>query len=340
MIATVRFARADERPLLMKFIDEHWRKDHILSVDAVLFDWQYLDRERGRYNFVIYEDAPTGTIQAILGFIPLAQFDPAIPLDELIWLAIWKVTPAFSGQKIGKDLLGFLAAQIKPKIIAANAISPSATHRYIQAGWRIGRLDHHYMLNPDVELKLAKAPDSYKPAAVKTFEYRTIEIVDPVRFAEQVSWFHTTPAKTPRYFSRRYFEHPTYEYIGYRIRTRAYTDAMFIVRVCEHEGAKAIRIVDFIGNPAAMVEASWQRLLRMTGAEYVDIYSSGIDVAVFQAAGFLRRQDGDGAIIPNYFEPFENRNVEIDTMISGTPFGFRTFKGDSDQDRPSMERSR
>ena len=49
------------------------------------------------------------------------------------------------------------------------------------------------------------------------------------------------------------------------------------------------------------------------------------------------RNENDGVVIPNYFEPFAKSNVEIDYMIStaaGRPF--RIVKGDSDQDRPNI----
>ena len=42
-------------------------------------------------------------------------------------------------------------------------------------------------------------------------------------------------------------------------------------------------------------------------------------------------------VIPNYFEPFERRNVELDFVIytDVSAFDFRFVKGDCDQDRPN-----
>ena len=77
-------------------------------------------------------------------------------------------------------------------------------------------------------------------------------------------------------------------------------------------------------------------LLKNTDAEYIDFYSAGIEEDDLAASGFTRCQAGDGVVIPNYFEPFIKKKIEIAYMIS-TPVGqkYRIVKGDSDQDRPN-----
>jgi hypothetical protein len=40
-------------------------------------------------------------------------------------------------------------------------------------------------------------------------------------------------------------------------------------------------------------------------------------------------------IIPNYFEPFEQKNVKIELAYKAD-FPYVAFKGDSDQDRPNI----
>lgn len=63
----------------------------------------------------------------------------------------------------------------------------------------------------------------------------------------------------------------------------------------------------------------------------------GIDPRVLAAAGFIRATDAPGLVLPNYFAPFEARNIEIEMAYrvfdGDTPVRF--FRADSDQDRPN-----
>ena len=111
-----------------------------------------------------------------------------------------------------------------------------------------------------------------------------------------------------------------------------------MTRVCSHGGARAIRIVDFIGPSAVLrgLRDQWTYLLKNIDAEYLDFYNAGINEDDLLASGFTRREAGDDIVIPNHFEPFIQKNVEIDYMINA-PAGqtYRIVKGDSDRDRPN-----
>ena len=69
--------------------------------------------------------------------------------------------------------------------------------------------------------------------------------------------------------------------------------------------------------------------------EYVDLYSYGISIEAMKKAGFTERIENDNNVIPNYFNPFEKRNVEIYVAVD-YEYADRVhiFRGDSDQDRP------
>ena len=69
--------------------------------------------------------------------------------------------------------------------------------------------------------------------------------------------------------------------------------------------------------------------------EYIDIYEIGLEDITLENSGFLERFENDVNIIPNYFEPFVQKNIEIYYM-SNCKDKFRMFKGDGDQDRPSI----
>ena len=66
----------------------------------------------------------------------------------------------------------------------------------------------------------------------------------------------------------------------------------------------------------------------MFGQPYRKCNTKGI----YQKAGFVECAD-DTNIIPNYFNPFEQRNIDL-YLVDPIIEGFRAFRGDGDQDRP------
>lgn len=72
-------------------------------------------------------------------------------------------------------------------------------------------------------------------------------------------------------------------------------------------------------------------------AEYVDFYNIGIKEISSTTSGFIKRDSTSEVIIPNYFEPFEKKNIDLGYAYKcDNNFNFCIFKGDSDQDRPNL----
>ncbi|MDE6748858.1 MAG: hypothetical protein K2K21_07340, partial [Lachnospiraceae bacterium] len=76
------------------------------------------------------------------------------------------------------------------------------------------------------------------------------------------------------------------------------------------------------------------RILEELGYEYIDFYCYGISDDIMRQSGFIKRESDDVNIIPNYFEPFEARNVDI-YFVSNVLDKLHLYRGDGDQDRPS-----
>lgn len=346
----IRLAHEADGKALVQFIDQHWKKNHIFVTCKELLDWQHLDRMRGRYNFVIGIERQTQAMHGVLGFIPLAQFDPEIELGRLCWMAIWKVQDAARGHKLGRRLLSYLEDTIKPDILSTVAASAMTLPIYKTRGYKTGQLSHYFILNPEKStFRLVTTKDSGQPRA-------TAGTHDVDKRIEQASERDITngiadcflaqkdlPRKSPSYLINRYFRHPIYRYKAYRIREGMKTTGVIVTRVCSHGGSRAIRIVDFIGPSDALrgLRDQWTYLLKNINAEYLDFYNAGIDEDDLLASGFTRREAGDDIVIPNYFEPFCKENIEIDYMINA-PAGqtYRIVKGDSDQDRPNLMKGR
>ena len=74
------------------------------------------------------------------------------------------------------------------------------------------------------------------------------------------------------------------------------------------------------------------KMLVKFNCEYADCYETGVDDKVFSAGGWLSVSDS-GNIMPDYFAPFEQRNIDIYYMSEID--GVILFKGDGDMDRPN-----
>ena len=95
--------------------------------------------------------------------------------------------------------------------------------------------------------------------------------------------------------------------------------------------------MDFLGDEEEFKELTNYLIDKMLKEkyEYVDIYETGMEDSILLNSGFIERTEEDTNIIPNYFEPFVQENIEIYYM-SNCKDKFRMFKGDGDQDRPSI----
>ena len=80
-----------------------------------------------------------------------------------------------------------------------------------------------------------------------------------------------------------------------------------------------------------------QEILRTESCEYIDFLNYGIKPEVFKTIGFNELDyDETSSILPNYFEPYEQRNVKLDVAYKAKYDEYVVFKADGDQDRPNI----
>ena len=171
----IRLIKATEQKQLMLFIGKHWCKNHILSVNKKLLDWQYL--QDSTYNFV------AGTVnnefKTILGFIPKRHFDPAMEND--IWCSIWCKAPD-SPKGLGIRLMSWIEDTYKPDAMISIGMNDGIVSLYKRMGWKTGTLNHWYFSNG----RLAGFSETEKPIRHK--------------------------GKSIKYCDKRYFNNPFYTY--------------------------------------------------------------------------------------------------------------------------------
>lgn len=143
------------------------------------------------------------------------------------------------------------------------------------------------------------------------------------------------PRRSPNYIEHRYYNHPYYTYIIWGLHRKNNIKSAIVARE-RVEDAKVLRIVDFFGRDKDIAYAGkeFDRILDKNNYEYIDFYCYGIDDDFLTQAGFIRRDENDSNIIPNYFDPFVKKNIELYFYTWYLP-NIHVYRGFGDQDRPN-----
>lgn len=347
MIRT-RFAVAADRERLVEFIREHWIATHVFTERPDLLEWQHAEATDDRLNFVLAEDGDT--VLGILGFIPLGHFDPALGTRD-ITLAIWKVRDVGVPPGVGLNLLKFLKNQLDPRLIAAIGTSEMVRPLYKALRYTIGTMSHHALFGagergaaPATVIASGVPAGAFAPAAPsERVELRPVTpAADPeLRDAIERVARDAVPAKSWAYLETRFLAHPWYRYAVRAVHVDGAPVAVVVWRAVSAEGSRVLRIVDVVGPTDWLGHATFalQQEVAAAGAEYIDLVEWGVDPAHL-GAGWVSPATTDGLVLPNYFSPFERRNIEIglafrrfDGELADAPI--HLYRADSDQDRPN-----
>lgn len=316
---------------LQKFIHEKWKENHILAIDKTLIDFQH--KSKNGYNFVISKNE-NDEITAILGFIPLSKFDENLINPTDIWLAIWKVDETIAEPGIGFSLLKWLEKQIQPQSIGSIGINTEVKRIYDILGYKTGVLNHYFILNPRFK-KFSIAHCNYEQKPNYKSHSKSVVKEITIDDIENVSFTHV-PLKSKNYISNRYLNHPYYKYILLGAYVNNLLKAVMIVRKIEINQCSCLRIVDIQGTLSGInsIYDSIISILENHNSEYIDCLNFGISDSLFSDWGFNLKNSE--IIIPNYFEPFLQKNIDILFAYKSKNPDYIIFKGDSDQDRPNI----
>ncbi|GIO12299.1 hypothetical protein J19TS2_18540 [Cohnella xylanilytica] len=335
----IRLARRSDIEMIMGFIHDYWRKGHIMSRDRNLFEYEYVNGEQ--VNFVIAIDRKTQFLEGIFGFLNCSQTND--PYKKDIWGSMWMVvdthdnTP-FLGVELARRVLDLTGCRMH----IGNGANPKTTIPLRRMFFRdkVARMQHYYYLNDkitDYRIAIIKDKKHTCPGSVEhpttLMEFRSFEEVKD-RF--DIESLDTIPYKDNWYLNKRFFNHPYYQYTVFGLQdNRGHTGALMVARSLEVNGSRVLRIVDYIGDQSlfAGLNRDLEEIVQKQAYEYVDFYTLGFNSEYILNAGFTLRTDEDKNVIPNYFEPFLQDNVDIwaHYKVNGTLF----FKADGDQDRPN-----
>ncbi len=332
----IRLANVNDIEAIMDFIDKEWKKDHVLATSRELFEYEFLE-ENGDVNFIIAIDRESKQIAAIIGFLKASHDEENMD----IWGSIWKVT---------NDALPLLGVEIikrKMQITSCRnditvGSSDVATKLYKTALRRhVDTMKHYYRLadrdaNAFVIATVNNKTCANVDAPAKKGKVRLLNNIEELQACYDLTKNKlTVPYKDVWYINHRYFNHIAYKYNVCAIEVDDVVEAIFIYRIQRYQGKNAIRIMDYIGNQMAFgtIKEYFDELLADPDNEYIDFYCLGMDEIYLNQAGFVKRDENDSNIIPNYFSPFVSKNIDI--VVNSTDPNTMYFKADADQDRPN-----
>lgn len=336
---TIRFAEEADRASILAFISDHWRADHVFVKEPHVFDWQYRSPDGG-YNIAIAVD--NGELLGVLGFIPTGRFDPTLGFREIM-LAIWKVRDDKGPPSLGLGLLKLIERTYSPEVIGAVGISAMVVPIYKAFRYTVGTLSHVALIpKREAEYRIAGGVRAEAIFEEETKQNYTISPMLTEVSAEAKRQICALSESAPGlrkswdYLVERYFQHPWYQYQVGIVESNGVAKAAFVWRRVEANSSAVLRIVDVLGTASTIADAASDlaSIVTQEGAEYIDLVANGIDTDKFRAAGFASPDWNEGLVLPNYFSPFEARNVEIKFAYKAAR-SLCLFRADSDQDRPN-----
>ncbi|MDD2493584.1 MAG: hypothetical protein PHE29_00145 [Tissierellia bacterium] len=330
----------DDKSRIQAFINNHWKVNHSLVVSSELLEFQHLSADGRSFHYIAAENNETKEFDAIIGYIPTSQYDTGLLEKGDYWGAIWKIREDISNSEI--NTVGFFLWKKMFKLPYFNSygaigISNIAKQIYEASRLEIGYLKQYYIVNEaKTEFSIAK---NITPKQLNedrsNFSIKEIKLDEIVNNIINPAY---SPQKSITYFKNRYELHPIYNYKFLGIFDNNKTlISVWAVRFINVNDSSVVRVIDVLGdlNGINNIYSQIQELLSATDAEYIDFMNHGIPAKIFKKMGFEELNLEDNIILPNYFEPFEQRNVKIELAYKAD-FDYVVFKGDADQDRPNI----
>ena len=125
------FAKKSDGEDILSFLDVHWQTGHVFTKDPGFFFWQHGLPGTDDLSFVLGREEGSGLILGILGYVPVARYDPDCTSGDFT-LATWKVRDDCNVNGLGLFLFKALTKRMKPHFVgvagllgSTNGLSPS-----------------------------------------------------------------------------------------------------------------------------------------------------------------------------------------------------------------------
>jgi hypothetical protein len=327
----IRFATPEDRENIIGFLHDNWSDESILVRSRKIFEFQYTEN----CNFVIAVDEDD-KIYGLKGYF-LFNNEEQPDVAAALAIVLQGVRPM-----LGMEIQRFLEKETNSRWVCSTGLNPNTSvrvYKLFRNAYTVDKLKHYYRLSESSEYKIAAIKNkniiSVAPNETKLLHLQSIDELCDIFDLNAIKG--NRPFKDAAYLNYRYFDHPLYEYTVLGVKKPICpVTSLIIGRKVEQNGSKAFRIVDFMGEQEdlSFVGAALDDLLCSNDFEYVDMYCYGIDHEHLTLGGFSLKAD-DVNIIPNYFEPYVKKNVNIYFFYTGLDKAI-ICKADGDQDRPNV----
>lgn len=332
----IRLCRKEEKPLLIDFLTRFWSEDHIFVKHETLLDFQHKSGEY--YNFVVAYHSTERIFHGVLGFMSPSHYSKnEIKNGKHIWLGIWRVVPELSKDStIGFRLFEFIQKTYNPDCISATGLNENVIPIYKLMGFKTTKINQWFIKN---ELKLHfkigvglqnifSSPCSQMSELIgKELDFQDLT---KFKFLNQLD-----ATRCLHYISKRYINHPIYDYIKLGFFDGVRPVGIAIGRFVGSNSSRAFRITDLWVSEQKnfSIYNYLQEFMVCYDLEYIDFLEFGWAELDLTKNGFHLNQSDK--FVPHNFEPFSRKKVDVNIAYK-TSGKFVCTKGDCDLDRPRL----
>lgn len=337
-----RYAEDRDYPVISRFLDEHWGRNHVYCREPRLFDWTFRRPghwARDQYSFALAEDR--GELVGILGGIPF-HFNCLGRRSKGAWIANYAVRPDYRRGPVALQLLGQFRRPEFAACVAFGITQASAVIYKVMRGEVLEPIPRLFAVLPGNRERMQRLlaidhPDWTEERAeglARHFLLDTLPAAGAFENAIPEDWdlvdwpaiASTTigAARDLDYLRWRYLGHPLFRYRVVAVREGRRTGlAVWRLETIRRQTPGGREDVDRIGRvveflPASRVNAGnlaaalFQEICA-AGAFAADVYSyHGPARARLAEAGFRSTADHpDGALVPSRFQPLDGKGGAI-----------------------------
>jgi len=236
----------------------------------------------------------------------------------------------------GLETIKFILNKLKPYSLFTSGINLKTSGKIFLMIGKVVKYDHFYICNPKLVKKVSKNLNFSNIEVLNKEKNLSMEkSVHPISIPKY-SYF---PKKSAMFFLNKYTKNPFYNYYFLNFKSKNKIYFFFICReiYVNKLKTKILRIVDFYGDFPKNINFKNKiiNFLIENKYEYIDFVIYGMNHKKLRDIGFEIKNNNQ--IIPNHFEPFNKKNIDLNLAIIVNPYGDRlvSVKGDSDQERPN-----
>jgi hypothetical protein len=309
------FLKLNKKKKLKNFLKINWKKNHILSKDDKLLNWQHSYNNKLYFYCLIKKNK----IQSALGIInqsrdqKLSEIGLGI-ITSINQMGVFDLFKEFSKKKFN--------------IIKAIGLTKKIIPLYKFFGYKTGKLNIYYSKNPLInKSKISKNLKNFNFSKKKDKEINLENINKIIRLKKNKN--------IKKYLNWRFARHPYYKYQCVKSFDKKLT---LIFREIEIHKNKFIRIVDFIGSFKNQKKFIYHLInfFIKKNFHHIEFMHYGHEDKFIKKTDFYKKNDKQKIAI--YTEPFDNfkkKNLFFAYKIM-TKRKIKIVRADADGDRPNI----